>query len=178
MRTSKKLFLYLACSGLCAFLFSGAFLQAAAQAGEQSPTDKMVEASAANQPRPDELPDSPGAVLTRSTGSPTPQDGGTPSTPVWSSSQRDSATQIAQAEPPQNQTPSTPQKPVGTATAEAPDTSGIAASQPAGAAVAPAKQRRVRTIVIKVGAIAAGAVALGTVVALTEATSSKPPGAH
>jgi hypothetical protein len=71
-----------------------------------------------------------------------------------------------------------PQKPVGTATAEAPDTSGIAASQPAGAAIAPAKQHRVRTIVIKVGAIIGVGAAVGTVVALSEATSSKPPGAH
>lgn len=71
-----------------------------------------------------------------------------------------------------------PQKPVGTATAEAPDTTGIAASQPAGAAIAPTKQRRVRTIVIKVGAIIGVAAAVGTVVALSEATGSKPPGAH
>jgi uncharacterized membrane protein YczE len=56
--------------------------------------------------------------------------------------------------------------------------SGITAAQPAGVAVAPAKQRRVRTIVLKVGAIIGAGVALGTVVALSEGTSSKPPGAH
>ncbi len=70
------------------------------------------------------------------------------------------------------------QKPVGTAVAEAPPSSGIAASQPAGVAIAPAKQRRVRTIVLRMGAIVGAGVAVGSVVALTAATSSKPPGAH
>jgi hypothetical protein len=45
-------------------------------------------------------------------------------------------------------------------------------------AIAPEKQRRVRTIVIRVGAIIAAGVAVGIVVGLSEATSSKPPGAH
>ncbi len=67
---------------------------------------------------------------------------------------------------------------VGTAVAEAPPSSGIAASQPAGVAIAPAKQRRVRTIVLRMGAIVGAGVAVGSVVALTAATSSKPPGAH
>ncbi len=70
------------------------------------------------------------------------------------------------------------QQPVGTAAAPTFTTSGVAASQPAGVAIAPEKQRRVRTIVIRVGAIIAAGVAVGTVVGLTEATSSKPPGAH
>jgi hypothetical protein len=79
---------------------------------------------------------------------------------------------------PEPQTVPSPQKPVGTATAETPNVSGVAASQPAGIAMAPAKQRRVRTIVFKVGAIVGAGVAVGTVVALTRATPSKPPGAH
>jgi hypothetical protein len=70
------------------------------------------------------------------------------------------------------------QKPVGTAAAEAPNASGIAASQPSGVAIAPAKQRRVRTIVLKTGAIIGAGVAVGSVIALTAATPSKPPGAH
>jgi hypothetical protein len=70
------------------------------------------------------------------------------------------------------------QQPVGTAAAEAPNASGIAASQPAGVAIAPAKQRRVRTIMIRVGAIVGAGVAVGSVIALTAATPSKPPGAH
>ncbi|HTZ84507.1 MAG TPA: hypothetical protein VMB66_15005 [Candidatus Acidoferrales bacterium] len=67
---------------------------------------------------------------------------------------------------------------MGTAAAESPKVSGITAAEPAGVAIAPAKQRRVRTIVLKVGAIIGAAAALGTVIALTEGTSSKPPGAH
>jgi hypothetical protein len=70
------------------------------------------------------------------------------------------------------------QRPVGTAAAEAPKVSGITAAQPAGVAIAPGKQRRVRTIVLKVGAIVGAGAALGTVIALTAATPSKPPGAH
>jgi hypothetical protein len=70
------------------------------------------------------------------------------------------------------------QKPVGTAASESPNATGVAASQPAGIAIAPAKQHRVRTIVIRTGAIIGAAVAVGTVIALTEGTSSKPPGAH
>jgi len=70
------------------------------------------------------------------------------------------------------------QRPVGTAAAEAPKVSGITAAQPAGAAIAPAKQHRVRTIVLKVGAILGAGAAVGTVVALSAATPSKPPGAH
>jgi hypothetical protein len=70
------------------------------------------------------------------------------------------------------------QKPVGTAAAEPIRASGVAGSQPAGVAIAPAKQRRVRTIVLRVGVIVGAGVAVGSVIALTEATSSKPPGAH
>ena len=112
-----------------------------------------------------ELPDSPGATLKQQSiqlawgAMPSP-----------SQSTQSPATQA----PPQ---PS-PQKPVGTAVAEAPPSSGIAASQPAGVAIAPAKQRRVRTIVLRMGAIVGAGVAVGSVVALTAATSSKPPGAH
>lgn len=70
------------------------------------------------------------------------------------------------------------QRPVGTAAAEAPKVSGITAAEPAGIAIAPAKQHRVRTLAIKVGAIIGAGAAIGTVIALTEATPSKPPGAH
>ena len=70
------------------------------------------------------------------------------------------------------------QKPVGTAAAEPTGANGVAASQPAGVAIASGKQRRVRTIVISVVAIAAAGVAIGSVAALTAGTASRPPGAH
>jgi hypothetical protein len=122
-----------------------------------------------NQVASVELPDSPGAVEAQTqnpgtaTGSnppPQPSPDASPSAPA-----------------PQAQD-SKPERPVGTAAAEAPPVSGITAAQPAGVAVAPAKQHRVRTIVLKVGAILGAGAAIGAVVALSEGTSSKPPGAH
>ena len=65
----------------------------------------------------------------------------------------------------------------GTAAAQAGRVTGNAASRPAGAAIAPAKQRQVRSILIKMGVIAGAGVALGTVTALTKASGPKPPGA-
>ena len=66
------------------------------------------------------------------------------------------------------------QEPLGTAAAEFIKTTGVAASRPAGAAIAPAKQKRARSILIKVGAIAGAAVAVGAVVALSSASPSRP----
>lgn len=45
-----------------------------------------------------------------------------------------------------------------------------------GVAIAPAKQRRVRTIVIRVSAMVGAGAAVGAVAALTRAPPSKPPG--
>jgi hypothetical protein len=70
------------------------------------------------------------------------------------------------------------QEPVGTAAAESVETTGVAASKPAGAAIAPAKQRRTRALLIKVSAIVGASVAVGTVVALSSASPSRPPGAR
>jgi hypothetical protein len=65
-------------------------------------------------------------------------------------------------------------KPVGTAAAPYEKTTGVAASRPAGAVIAPAKQRRARSILIRVGVIVGAAVAIGTVVALSRASPSRP----
>ena len=70
-----------------------------------------------------------------------------------------------------------PIDPQGAATAETAPALGGAASKPAGAAIAPAKQRQMRSFLLKLGAIAGAGVALGTVYALTRGTSSTPPGA-
>ncbi len=69
-------------------------------------------------------------------------------------------------------------EPQGAATAEKVPIAGGAAAKPAGAAIAPAKQHRTRSLLIKVGAIAAAGVAAGTVYALSRGTSSTPPGAN
>lgn len=84
--------------------------------------------------------------------------------------QHDEASQI-----PRN--PSTEQ-PVGAAGAQIGPTAGGAASKPAGNAIAPAKQSQKRSFLIKIGAVAAAAAAIGTVVALSRGTSSTPPGAR
>jgi hypothetical protein len=68
--------------------------------------------------------------------------------------------------------------PLGAAAAQAAKTSGGAASRPAGTAIAPAKQHQTRSLLIKIGAIAAGAAALGIVYGLTRGTPSTPPGAN
>lgn len=81
--------------------------------------------------------------------------------------------------PPQrpSQTPAQPaaQAPVGAAAAEQIKTAGGGASRPAGNAIAPAKQRQYRSMVIKLGAAAAVAIAAGAVYGLSRATSSTPP---
>ena len=67
--------------------------------------------------------------------------------------------------------------PVGAAAAEAGVTAGGAASRPAGSAIAPTKQGQKRSLLIKLGLIAAGGAAIGAVYALSRGTSSIPPGA-
>jgi len=91
---------------------------------------------------------------------------------------QDSTPPSDQKQPPASAQNQKLQRPVGTAAAEAPKVNGVTAAQPAGVAIAPAKQHRVRTIVLRTGAILGAAAALGTVVALTATTPSKPPGAH
>lgn len=68
--------------------------------------------------------------------------------------------------------------PLGTAAAQQGATRGGVASRPAGEAIAPAKQKQVHSLLIKLGLVAAGAAAVGTVVGLTRGTSSVPPGAR
>ena len=70
------------------------------------------------------------------------------------------------------------QKPVGTAAAEAASVRGTGASKPAGMAIAPGKQHQTRSFLIEVGAILGAGTAVGTVMALTMASPSKPPGAR
>ncbi len=66
------------------------------------------------------------------------------------------------------------QEPLGAATAEGVPTVGGGASRPAGAAIAPAKQNQRRSLLIKIGLIAAVGVAGGTVYALSKGTPSRP----
>jgi hypothetical protein len=73
------------------------------------------------------------------------------------------------------QMPEQPVAPVGAAAAEQVRAAGGAASRPAGSAIAPVKQHQYRSILIKLGAVAAAGIAVGTVYGLSRATSSTPP---
>ena len=66
------------------------------------------------------------------------------------------------------------QEPLGTAAAEQVPANGGGASRPAGTAIAPAKQHQMRSLLLKVGAVAAAGIAIGTVAALSKGTSSSP----
>jgi hypothetical protein len=152
---------------LCTALLLAIPVTVSAQSGGQS--DTSPHSQTAREASPPELPDSPGAV--ESTAQNSPQQPGT-------AASTSSASITLQSAPSAQGQESKPQRPVGTAAAEAPVVSGTTAAEPAGVAVAPAKQRRVRTIVLKMGAIIGAGVAVGTVVALSAGTSSKPPGAR
>jgi glucose/arabinose dehydrogenase len=123
----------------------------AAQA--QSPAAPPASQTTRQNQQP--LPDAPSA-------SPAPQSNG--NTPQNQSQGQKPPAQPAQA-------------PAGTGAAEAGPTAGGPGSKPAGMAIAPAKQHQVRSFLIKLGAIAGGAVAIGTVYALSRSSPSRPPGA-
>jgi hypothetical protein len=82
------------------------------------------------------------------------------------------APQPADNSPAQSQTP---QQPSGTAVAPEVRASGGAASKPAGVAIAPPKQHRIRSFLIKFGFIAGAGAAIGTVVGLSAASPSHVP---
>jgi len=67
--------------------------------------------------------------------------------------------------------------PSGAAGAKAPTVRGAPASRTVGAAIAPAKQRQRRSLLIKVGLVAGACVAVGSAFALSKGSPSKPPGA-
>jgi hypothetical protein len=165
MRVSRKFLAHVGWSAVCVFGTMGVVLPVAAQKDSPPTSSQETERSRASESisAPDALPDSPGAMVAQAQAPQFPP-----------SAQESSQSQSSQSSTSQ----AAPQKPVGTAAAEAPSTAGVAASQPAGVAIAPAKQRRARTIIIRTGAIIGAAAAVGIVVGLTEATSSKPPGVH
>jgi hypothetical protein len=94
--------------------------------------------------------------------------------PEVASSQNAGQTGTGSSEPSSRSQQNGAPKPVGTAAAPYEKTTGVAASRPAGAAIAPAKQRRVRSFLIKLGVVVGAGVALGTVAALSHASPSRP----
>jgi hypothetical protein len=87
----------------------------------------------------------------------------------------ESSTEAVPATPaPQPKPEQQVQQPLGAATAEGVPTVGGAASRPAGMAIAPAKQNQRRSLLIKLGLLAAAGIAVGTVVGLSKGTSVNP----
>jgi hypothetical protein len=164
-----------------------------AQVAVQSPP------SAQQSPALDQIPDSPGAVQARlnrpqvlapgsaiakpsqspDSASPPTRSGDVPQAKPASGDPQTDPTSEKQSSSSEGQEPTeTPHQAVGTAVAQPIQTTGIAAARPVGAAVAPGKQRRTRSILIKVGALVGVGAAVGTTFALSQGSPSRPPGSH
>jgi hypothetical protein len=109
---------------------------------------KPQEAAAAATPDSSQLPDAPTPVQ------PAPQKQDDPS-----------------------QTRNAGSVPTGAAGAKAAPPKGAPASRPVGVAIAPAKLKSRRSLLIKVGLVAGACVAVGSALALSKGSPSKPSGA-
>jgi hypothetical protein len=85
------------------------------------------------------------------------------------------APQLQPAQSAPSQQPASP--PSGAAGAKAANVKGAPVAQPAGAAVAPARQRGHRSLLIKVGLLVGAGIAVGAVAALSQGSPARPPGA-
>jgi hypothetical protein len=83
---------------------------------------------------------------------------------------------LPEAPQPQSAPPAAQPAPSGAAGAKAADVKGAPVAQPAGAAVAPARQRGHRSLLIKVGLLAGVGIAVGSAVALTQESPARPSG--
>ncbi len=121
---------------------------------QQAPTQQTVPAAppANSDPEVASLPDSPNPVA----------------------GPRRASTAAGNSAQASTQQQTTNPQTMGTAAAPAEPANGVAASKPAGAAIAPAKQKRTRSFAIKLSLLIGGAVAIGTVVALSSASPSRP----
>jgi hypothetical protein len=131
------------------------------------------------QPQPPTAQQNRGTTIDPSAGPIAPPPSTQPSSPTATPEDQ---TQLPASPAPQTQTEQKPAakqapspEPLGTAAAEGVNTAGNGASRPAGSAIAPAKQGRKRSLLIKLGAIAAVGVAVGTVAALSRGTPGNPP---
>jgi cobalamin biosynthesis Mg chelatase CobN len=124
---------------------------------EESCGQQVQNASSAldQSPQPDSKSEKPGAEAPQSATS-------------------DQSGQSSTTQPTSNQQKTDSQKPLGTAAAPYEKTTGVAGSRPAGAVIAPAKQKRARSIFIRVSVIVGAAVAVGTVAALSRSSPSRP----
>ena len=133
-----------------------------------------LAAAAQQAPSAQQLPDAPAranqsAKSETAIATPPPA----PAPEGWSSSLAQQAPALqdrSQDQDQQNQ----PQKPVGTAAGPVTNPTGVAGARPAGAAIAPGRQRRVKALFIRIGIIVAAAAATGAVIGLSKGSPSRP----
>lgn len=153
----------------CLVMLLAAPLEYAAQAQQPqlpqqpAPVTQPTPAQANSTRASVELPEAPAPAPTGAQSS--SQDANPASTQEPQLSARDST-------PAQQQTDA--QNPVGTAAAPVARPTGVAGSRPAGAVIAPGKQRRVHAFLIRMGIVVGAAAAVGTVVALSKGSPSRP----
>lgn len=99
-----------------------------------------------------------------------------PENPGRSTAPAESTSPPAAQTAPQTGASQLPKQPSGTAVAPAVRANGGAASKPAGVAIAPPKQRQVRSWLIRFGFIAGAGAAIGTVAALSAGSPGRVPG--
>ncbi len=156
---------------------------AAGQATQPAPPTTTQQAASTPDSAPNSGPDSGSGTTAPSPGIESQTSSGTPAPGAEAAQMGDpsggqntatngSRASGSQASQDQQQNGAAP--PVGTAAAPAVKGTGVAGSRVSGAAIAPGKQRRVRTFLISIGVVVAACVAVGAVVALTHATPSQP----
>jgi hypothetical protein len=153
----------------CLVLFLAApFAQAAVAQPQSAPASQPTTTTSATQTQqPGDATNNPATGTQQPVATPS----GTSSSGSNETDQNESSTALPSA-PQQQQNGAT--NPVGTAAAPYEKATGVAASRPAGAVVAPAKQKRSRSFLIRVGLIVGACVAVGVVVGLSAASPSRP----
>jgi|HubBroStandDraft_1064217.scaffolds.fasta_scaffold05758_7 hypothetical protein len=170
MRTSSYWLRRQIASGLV-ILLAAPFAEIAAEQPQQTPRAQQSQSESSSRDpsqAPDKQAGKPGADASQSEA--TYPDGPDPVRTQAADQSGQSGTAQSGSEQQQNGA----QKPVGTAAAPFEKTTGVAASRPAGAVIAPAKQRRARSILIRVSVIVGAAAAIGTVAALSHGSPSRP----
>jgi len=152
MKTAVCKFERLIALGLVAFVGSPAMFAASVFSSQQETQAPTATAQTQAQPAQTSAPTASASSLPDSPGAAAPQ---AQQTPPASSDQQNTA-------------------PVGTAAAPYLKPDGTPAASPTGAAIAPAKQKRKHSYAVRVGLLVGGAIAIGTVVGLSEASSSRP----
>jgi len=130
----------------------------------------LIQPATGFSQEPAQSPQSSAPAMTEISSSQPPEE--LPSAPVPQAAPQQQ--QQSQPSQPAQQPSAAPQAPVGTAAAPYEKPTGVPGSRPAGAAIAPAKQRRVRAIVISLGLVLAGAGAIGAIAGLSKASHSQP----